>query len=324
MLFDQSKHIHRESMEVKKIGKGHNDTFTIVVMPDTQEYYNFSVNEDDCFASQVHWILNAEHEYSIKFVTHLGDIVKKDKHKYWKRARDLLLPIAEKYPFGLCVGNRDLKYKIGPDTKFCKYFSSKVFEDKSWYGGSFRNNRSSFQLIEVNSRPYMFIHLEINADDLSIEWANEVINAHPQHEVIIITHMFLGKLHRPIDQLDKALGPVGVMTWKKCYQNIGNTPVQLWEKCFKKHGNIKMILCGDQSFLQSLHMQLVGDQGNLVQVMMSDYGDGSFRLLNIDQKNNLLRVTTLSADGKKNINKTNLLRGQQDHQFTLRWPTSNK
>ena len=157
------------------------------------------------------------------------------------------------------------------------------------YGGTFKpatgrtavsgNNANSYQLFQAGGMYFVFLHLECNAPDDVLEWADGILKKHSHRRAIITTHMGLGPREKPKVARDYYDAPKGRMKWKKCHGNRGNTPQEMWDKCFRKHVNLFMICCGDQSRTQALHQSVRGDQGNIVHEVLSDYGTNGMRIM---------------------------------------------
>jgi hypothetical protein len=71
---------------------GAGEDFTIVVLPDTQYYYNNERPDENqtlgIYEDQVCWIMDKADEKKIEFVIHVGDITDNDSSSQWEIARD--------------------------------------------------------------------------------------------------------------------------------------------------------------------------------------------------------------------------------------------
>jgi len=164
---------------------------------------------------------------------------------------------------------------------------------------------------------FIILHLECNAPDKVLAWADEVLSKHADHRAIITTHMFLGPLEHPKTSQGWFTDPKGIMRWKKCHSEAGNTPRQLWDKCFKKHKNLFLILCGDQSRTQTMHMSLTGQHGNKVHACLSDYREGYFRVYRFIPENKRIEAMTYSATSAQLCTGTDIVKQEAEHQFVL-------
>lgn len=290
-------------------------TFSFVVLPDTQAY----VSKDKAiyFESEVNWILDNRKSQRIKFVSHVGDIVgtyESDAH--WKVARKNMLRLLGQVPFGFSVGNHDMQ-SSGDSRKFQKAFPASLFADSPWYGGQIKNNANSFQLISVNGMEFLVLHLECNAPDEVLKWADSVLEKHAGRRAMITTHMYLGPRDQPRKARDYYDAPKGRMRWAKMHGKKGNTPQQLWEKCFSKHQNVFLICCGDQSRTQTMHRTVQGNHGNHVHECLSDYRGGYLRIYRFEPSKNRISVMTYSPLQKKLCDGTSIVADAARHHFLL-------
>lgn len=311
-------------------------SFTIAVIPDTQAYRGRNTKAEpdsdkdvrnDVFKTIMDWIAKNRERQNIVFVSHVGDIVDKNVPDQWDVARQCMDRIHGDIPYGISVGNHDM-VSSGDSTLFQTYFPKSRFENFDWYGGSFNparpeptvsgNNANSFQTFRAENLDFLFLHLECNAPNDVLEWANDVIGKHPTHRVVITTHMDLGPIQRPKSNQGYINDPKGRMEWNKCHGKRGNSPVQMWEKCFKRHKNLFLICSGDQSRTQAMHLAATGDHRNVVHSCLSDYGsDGSVRLYRFVPQDN--RVDAITYNTKKNdlTRTTKLVPDEKEHQFSF-------
>ncbi len=315
-------------------------TFTLAVIPDTQLYYGTgaakdtnSVPRNPAFLSRVSWIADNIASQRIVFVSHMGDIVDRNNHHQWKVAKQYISRFNDLIPYGLTVGNHDLRGATGDSSLFQQYFGAENFTGKPWYGGYYQgrqvdgvnvsgNNANSFQFFSAEGINFIILHLECNAPDDVLAWADDVLRRHPRHLAIISTHMYLGiEVKKPRRELKRE--QIGKrMLWKKVHGARGNTPQQLWEKCFSQHPQILMILAGDQSGVIAARQQDIGRHGNLVYEIMQDYPrrsdyDDWLRLFRFDPQAGELKVITYSPIQQSLCGGIGYLPEIEHHQFTL-------
>lgn len=292
-------------------------TFSFVILPDTQAY----VTEDKAFyfESEVDWILQNQQRQRIVFVSHVGDIINKyGADSEWAIARRTMLRLSGKLPFGFSVGNHDM-LSSGESRKFQETFPAALFENSPWYGGQIKNNANSFQLLSAGGMDFLILHLECNAPDEVLKWADSVLEQHADRRAMITTHMYLGPRDRPQKSQDYFDAPKGRMRWHKTHGKSGNTPQQMWDKCFSRHGNLFLICCGDQSRTQAMHRTVNGVHNNPVHECLSDYRGGYFRICRFDPQKNQISVMTYSAYQKKLCDGTSIVDDESQHQFVLKY-----
>lgn len=311
-------------------------TFTVAVIPDTQRYLGPGTGRDEkagpvhnpAFASRTAWLADNVEAQRIVFVSHMGDIVDRNVDEQWRVARQHMDRLHATVPYGISVGNHDMIGATGDSSLFQTYFGAERFVDMPWYGGNYGgrpdhapavsgNNANSYQLLSAAGLELVFLHLECNAPDDVLAWADTILEAHRNRMAIITTHMYLGGIMRK-----GADEPQGRMHWKKVHGERGNTPQDLWEKCFSKHPNVFLVLCGDQSASISHYQVSTGLKGNRVHEILTDYprdADDSdwIRLLRFYPERGVVEVITYSpaqdrlCDGRGHLTEWN------DHQFEL-------
>jgi hypothetical protein len=230
-------------------------------------------------------------------------------------------------PYAIAVGNHDMKAR-GDSSLFQQYFPASRFEGFEWYGGCFEgntdnpgfsgNNANSFQLISAEGLDLLFLHLECNAPDSVLQWADSVMDKYPDRWVIVTTHMGLGPLERPKTNKGYIDDPKGRMRWKKVHGNRGNTPQQMWEKCFRKHANLLLVCSGDQSRTVSMCLESTGDHGNTIYELTSDYtSSGPLRIYRFTPAENTIRVITYDTRRGKLVDTTRTVPEKDSHQFVI-------
>jgi len=313
-------------------------TFSIAIIPDTQHYQGKGTNRksqaqaptaNPVFETITDCIIEEMDRQRIVFVSHVGDIVDRNNDEQWSVAQKCMNKLHGKVPYGISVGNHDMITKTGDSALFQKYFPQSRFSKFDWYGGCYEspngkpeisgNNANSFQLFSAAGMDFIFVHLECNAPDNVLAWADKVLEQHADRRAIITTHMGLGPLERPKQSRDYYDTPKGRMVWKKCHGSQGNTSQQMWDKCFSKHKNLFMVCCGDQSRTQALHQTVKGQHGNTVHELLSDYGSNGFRLMRFIPDQNQIEVRTWNPASKKFCEKTKIVPERDQHQFTLEY-----
>lgn len=312
------------------------DTFTIAVIPDTQRYLGPGTGREEdsgetrnpAFDSRTAWLAANIEAQRIVFISHTGDIVDRNDRRQWTVARASMDRIHGRVPYGISVGNHDMKGELGDSGLFQEFFGAARYTGQPWYGGAYEgnpghapevsgNNANSFQLISAGGLDLLIVHLECNAPDDVLSWADDVIESHRNRMAIISTHMYLGGVQKKgADQ------PQGRMLWKKVHGERGNTPQQLWEKSFSNHENLFLILCGDQSASIAHRQTSQGAHGNAVHELLADYprtSDDSdwLRLLRFDPAKGQIDVLTYSPTQDRLCESAGHKTERNDHQYTL-------
>jgi hypothetical protein len=224
-------------------------------------------------------------------VLHVGDIVDKNNYHQWEIASKGFDILDKAHiPYALALGNHDNhlvgRYSRKPipgnknahlrqTDKFNSYFPVYRFEAQR---GRFEAKKSdnAYYTFRAGGLDWMVVTLEFGPRREAINWAGKVIEDHPNHNVIILTHYFLR-------EGEKGKGIIGTDT------NFGanHSPKGLNNLLIKDHKNILMVISGHTT--ASAHRIGKGKKGNRIYEILQDYqtkkynyGGGYLRLLTID------------------------------------------
>lgn len=316
-------------------------TFSIVVIPDTQHYKGRDTKSEpkskeplsnETFSKWTDWVAANLGNQKIVFVSHVGDIVDKNNREQWALAKACMDKIHGKVPYGISVGNHDMSNGSGDSSLFQEVFPESRFETFDWYGGCFTNpqgkigvsgnNANSVQLFEAGGMKFVALHLECNAPDDVLAWADSVLKKYADRRAIVTSHMGLGPVEKPKKSSEFFDTPKGRMNWKKCHGSRGNTPQQMWDKCFSKHKNLFMLCSGDQSRTQALRNKSTGLKGNTVHELLSDYGTNGLRVMRFIPAENRIEVRTWDPVKGTLCEQTKYVPDRSQHQFTLEYDMS--
>lgn len=314
-------------------------SFSIVVLPDTQHYLGEGTKiqpdstdpvTNPIFMNHVAWVRDHLADQRIVFVSHVGDIVDKNNPAQWAVARQAMDLLHGLVPYGISVGNHDLK-SSGDASLFQQHFGAARFAEFAWYGGSYQpaadadrfygDNANSFQLFEAAGEQFVFLHLECNAPDPVVAWANEVLTRYANRHAFLTTHMDLGPAEKPATNAEFATNAKGRMRWTKVNGAVGNSGEQLWDKLYRRHANLELIFCGDQSRTTAYRLASRADDGHTIWSLLSDYvSSGPLRIYRFLPSER--RVQAIAYDTTKLDLVTTMpyAPDPEQHQFSLPWP----
>lgn len=259
--------------------------FTIAVLPDTQGEVN---QKPEMLTSQLKWIIDHKDSLNIPFVLHLGDIVDYDNISHWEKAsNEFKILDNAKMPYVLCLGNHDTEavgvnsgsaasnvpgathVNLRKTTKFNTYFPvSRLMGQK----GRFEEGKSdnAYYTFNAGGLNWLIVSLEFCARKEAVEWADNVVAQHPNHNVIILTHYHLN-------------GSGDISERNAGYGDL--SPYEIYDTFIEKHPNILMVLSGHTG--SSTWRNDRGDNGNRIYQILTDYqhenfGDGYIRLLEVN------------------------------------------
>lgn len=248
------------------------------------------------------WVLGNVESKKIKFVMGLGDITNSSTTAEWELAKKNIHRMDGVVPYSLVRGNHDTVATMN------KYFPLSDYKDV--LGGHFQNNIfNSWQELIVGEVKYLIFTLDYGAQDPVLKWAEEIITAHPEHNVIITTHAYFFRDGTTLDS-----GDVVPPSNKGSSYNDGD---DMWDKLMKKHENIVLVLSGHDPCDNVVYAQDKGENGNLVTQMLVDPqgvdkaqgGVGLVTMLYFSADGKTMQVETYSTDKKAFF--------LEENQFTL-------
>ncbi|MBQ9428823.1 MAG: metallophosphoesterase [Clostridia bacterium] len=232
------------------------------IEPVTDFAYSFAVIGDQQKVTSLHptythymydWILQNKDTKNIQYVLALGDVtdLRTDNAWEWEGAKAQFERLSGVIPMAIAKGNHDY-----PDP-FDQYmsFEGNTADIVGRYAADSVLN--VYKTARIGKTDYLFLVLEYGPTDAVIDWACGVVEAHPDHKVIINTHSYLHSDGTLTDAGDY-FAPTGSR----------NDGVNLWNKLVRKYENIILVLCGHIESYDQLVVKSVGDHGNVVTQML--------------------------------------------------------
>ncbi len=267
--------------------------------PETESDYSFVLVGDTQIVNRYYadrlppiydWILDNKESKKIQYVMGLGDITDADATREWTDAAREYAKLDGVVPYSLLRGNHD-----GYDS-FNATFDTAPYNE-SFDGKYGEGVADTWRELTVNGIPYLIFALDIGASDAVLAWASDVIEAHPFHNVIVTTHVYLNADGHPVpsDHNDRAS--------KYSVHDNPNEADEIWDKFISKHDNIVMVISGHISSNVVVATQREGDNGNVVTEILVDPqgldknigGTGMLTLLNFSDGGRTVNVETVST-----------------------------
>ena len=320
------------------------EIFTIAVVSDTQNYADVTLPQPRgaaTFDQQMRYLVETRQDKNLAFVTFVGDIVQHgdgqfrraipdaegeyqifDTREEWDIANRAVSILTDSgLPFGMVPGNHDydnyswrgydgVSEPLAGGRAWNFYFGpqSRHFTGKAWYGGASANGLNSFQTFTAGGLSFLHLSLEMQPPQTALDWAQGVIDAHPDTPVIVTTHEWL----KP-DVQERSNG------YDSYFAGAGNLPPdQAWDRFIRKNEMIFMVLSGhnytrpvegvsngenlriDRNDAGHPVYQLIQDyQGNTVgpdgQAGSANGGAGWLRFMAFDTETRTIRFHTYST-----------------------------
>ena len=170
-------------------------SFTIAVLPDTQA---LATNHPAVFSAQIQWIKahRAAADHNIAYTLHLGDMVNGDSTTQWNNALASMSILDGFVPYAAAPGNHD--YVSVPGSRDSRFNNPSYFGPGSPYAaqasiGGFHEageTVNSWHTFNAGARDWIVMALEFAPRDAVVNWADQIMDAHPNHTGILITHAY--------------------------------------------------------------------------------------------------------------------------------------
>ncbi|MGK0187962.1 MAG: hypothetical protein ACI9R3_003754 [Verrucomicrobiales bacterium] len=322
--FGQGKEIRVRADDVEKPATRLNkeseqdaDSFTLIVLPDTQGYADIRHRETQkhwpelgdqrsCFLTQTDWIRKNKQKMNIVMTVHVGDITQTEHDEEWQIADTAFKTIDNHVPYVVCSGNHDMGYSPqrrktsqSRKSRFSSYFPPSRFTKNPLYNPHFgKKKKQHFREEEKTENYYLFLNaggmkfliltLEFKPRDEALAWANSVVTEHPDYRTIVVTHSYLTRKKGQRSNVDD-------------YLVEGNSGESIWEKFVSRHRNIFLVLSGHS--MENL-LTSKGEHENTVHQVQADYwywdipeikaGSGYLRIMTFRPDKDMIDVQTYS------------------------------
>ncbi len=254
-------------------------SFAIIGDQQCMVQYARELDSDENFKQIYDYVIDNAESKNIQHVFNLGDIVQttwpynnteEHRQRMYKEVEFAYKQIRRLdgvVDYSLVRGNHD------PDFLYDEYFG--VESTYTGYGSHIEDyyisSANSIHYFSAGELDYMVVTLDFGAGDPVLEWANEQIAAHPNHNVIITTHAYM---HRDGNLLANnslcARKPDGTNDplYNTAMGETANNGDDLWNKLVSKHANIVLVLSGHVDTDDVVCTQLTGENGNVVTNML--------------------------------------------------------
>jgi hypothetical protein len=289
-----------------------NAAWSMVVLPDTQNYSKSSVNLP-IFSQLTSWIRDHRADYKIQLVLQEGDIVNQNSQatptsgdqtadQQWVNARAAMSILDGHVPYVMAVGNHDLGTTSAQDrsTQFNDFFNvtQNPLVDPTQGGilkGVYETGKlenAYFELQAPDGRKLLLFSLEFWPRQEVVDWANRIASQpkYADHSAALLTHSYLN-WNGSLMNADPSSYGVG---------GDSHDGLQLWNELVKVNENFEMTFSGHVGGDGVAYLKGTGVEGNKVHQMLinsqfeTNGGNGWMRILEFLDDGKTVHVRTYS------------------------------
>lgn len=260
---------------------GTDTKFSIAVVPDTQN--ETASLTGTRFANRVDWLVDHKAELDLRYAIQIGDLTSWGNvvPAQFAKASTEIKPLEAVIPWSVAAGNHDTAavclggsacpganslLTVRDVSAFNSYFPPTRFPAMR---GTFEPNRSenSYATFSAGGKKWLVLTLELWARPSVVAWANGVVKANPDSNVIVNTHSYLNS----DGSISESNGGYG-----------STSPRYLFDNLIKVHPNIVLVVSGHTG--QGAIRTDVGGSGNKVVSLLQAFHSSTnpVRLVEID------------------------------------------
>jgi predicted phosphodiesterase len=297
-------------------------SFTIAILGDTQ---NYSQYYPEIYAQQTQWLVDNKASRNIQFALHVGDVVNFDDTTQWNNAAAAMSTLNGQLNYAIVPGNHDYadNRNVSQFNQANRFGPGSAYAGQStlagYYPGEPNSRMNTFHTFEANGEKILVMALEFGPRDEVIDWAESVVDAHPDYRAILLTHAYMydggtwfdasvdpnDPQGRTFDEIrDDEVDRIESVFNPKSYgwATGANDGRDLWEKLVRERENFSLVITGHQfDERDGIPFQFnVGDNGNAVYQMLIDQqnralgGEGWIRLLEFSPDGTTVTVKSYS------------------------------
>jgi len=253
--------------------------YTFIVLPDEQ---NVAAYYPTYYSGITQWIVDNKETYNIQGVMSVGDVTNSAIYNEWAVAYDAYMLLEEAgIPFVMAPGNHDY------DGGTSKGAYDPVIERKVTYFDLFFNKNTvdytnyttceevtgdslvnAYYTVETADGPYLIMGIEIFPRDSVLAWASDVLEAHPDHKAIVVTHAHLNSNGEFMEDTAD-----GKDSYPLNNREDSNGSQEVWDEFVSQHENLLFYICGHSSNDLTLDLPMEGVHGNIVHQLLIDSQD---------------------------------------------------
>lgn len=259
----------------------------------------------EVYAQLVSWIADNAPDRKIEFATHTGDLVQnwvdadqapaRAEREYARASAIQGILDSAGVANSVLPGNHDNKRGVD-NSLFNTVFSPQRYADAPWYGGSIApdDNSANFSTFEAAGAKFLMLSLPYAYDQADMTWAEKVVTAHPDYNVVLSTHEHVSP---------KTLEVGATRSSNSRWVSRGQ---QLWDQVIAPNRNVVMVLSGHFHGLGQITTENAGGiEGHTVVELLADYQEfrthtgeratGFQRLLQVDLASGTIAADTFSV-----------------------------
>ena len=293
----QGEYLDKDTKECKAVCGKNCEKFSIVFLPDTQEYMRSPSDgsgQGATFMEQLKWIEKNYKEWNIKAVMHLGDMTDTNDSTAWAMTDSAYKTYLDDNKLDLAylpgTGNHDyldcnddhhaavqncVFSRGGTQFSTKGKFNNDRYKNKKWtYAkfGTFKYTGNAYLTMTVSGIKFLLMSLEFAPRKDTLCWAEEIIKQHPDHKVIVTTHSYLNNTADSVKRENDSRYTTGYAAGSANDSGLpatGASGFEIYKELAARHNNIILMAAGH--IVSNTFRLNKGNAGNWFGEMLVDY-----------------------------------------------------
>ncbi|MBR4868291.1 MAG: metallophosphoesterase, partial [Clostridia bacterium] len=195
--------------------------FSLAILSDLHYAVNWNSQQKDIYLNSMQYILDRASTENTLMTLQLGDMTSGNTLAQWQTVREGFQKLVDgNMPYATVIGNHDVGGGANAAYNSFLPYSEQVSENPYLAGAKEVGKTDNlYYTFTVNGVKYMVLTLSCYPKDDVLNWANQVVKDHADHNVILVTHSYLqvhnGVLGYTEETEALAAGFKGIDVWNK-------------------------------------------------------------------------------------------------------------
>ena len=213
--------------------------FSLAILSDLHYAVNWNSQQKQVYLDSMQYILDRAAAEKTLMTLQLGDLTSSNLLAQWQTVREGFQMLVDGgMPYATVIGNHDIGGGANAAYNAFLPYDEQVAENPHLAGAMTSGKTDNlYYTFEVNGVKYMILTLTCYPKDDVLTWADGVVKAHADHNVILVTHSYL-QVHN------------GVLGYTEETEALaaGFKGITVWEKLVKTNPNIFMTFSAHNSY----------------------------------------------------------------------------
>ena len=151
----------------------------------------------EIYAQQTQWLVDNKANHNIQFAMHVGDVVNFENTTQWNNAAAAMSTLDGQLNYAVVPGNHDYANNRNASqfNQANRFGPGSAYAGQSTLAGYYpaepNSRMNTWHTFEANGEKMLVMALEFGPRDEVVSWAESVVDAHPDHRAILLTHAYM-------------------------------------------------------------------------------------------------------------------------------------